>query len=144
MNKTNLNGKLIITLSRALQSTHRASELLFYQNDITMSQFMVLEALYHKGALTVKEIIDAILSSSGNMTVVLRNLEKQGLIERQCNPVDKRSFLIHLTSKGQQHIALLYQQHMNYVALALESISETEKKQVISILRKLSQKEEII
>lgn len=143
-NKTKLNGQFIIALSRGLQQSHKASEALFYQNDITMAQFMVLEALYHKGEMTIKEIIQAVLSSSGNITVVIRNLEKQGLVERLDNPHDNRSFLIRLSAKGEERIETLFAQHMECVAKALTPITDKEIEQVIRILKKLSQKEDII
>lgn len=141
-NNTHLNGKLIIALSRGLQEAHKASEILFYQNDITISQFMVLEALYHKGDLSIKQIINALLSSSGNITVVIRNLEKQGLVERLSSQTDKRSFLIRLTDTGRKRIEPLYTEHMERVATALSPITEQEKEQMIAILKKLSQKED--
>lgn len=132
------NGTLIIALSRALQHIHRESELLFYQNGLTMAQFMVLEALCHKGDLTIKEIIHAVLSSSGNITVVIRNLEQRGLVLRLENPRDKRSFLIRITDAGKDMMLPLYEQHMALVFKAMAPITDLEKEQVISILKKLS------
>lgn len=137
-NKTNIkNGALIIALSRALQRIHKKSELLFYQNDLTMAQFMVLEALYHKGNLTIKEIISAVLSSSGTITVVIRNLERRGLVVRLNNPADKRSFLIQITPAGRELITPLYDRHMEYVAEAVAPLTEEEKSHLITILKKL-------
>lgn len=136
----NNDGKLIIALSRALQHIHKESELLFYRNGLTMAQFMVLEALYHKGDLTIKEIIGAVLSSGGNITVVVRNLEQRGLVARLSNPKDKRSFVIQITDAGKCLLMPVYAQHMAYVAKAAFSVSEEEKKQIIDILKKLTDK----
>lgn len=136
-----LNGQLIIALSRSLQIIHRESEVLFSKQQITMAQFTVLEALYHKGDLTIGQLIEKVLSTSGNMTVVIRNLEKQQLIKRIENPNDKRSYIIQLTTKGKTMIQNLYQQHMDFVGLALEKVSKKDKEKVIDILKQLQIKE---
>jgi MarR family 2-MHQ and catechol resistance regulon transcriptional repressor len=43
---------------------------------LTISQFGVLEALYHKGPLCQRDIASKILKSTGNITLVIVNLEK--------------------------------------------------------------------
>lgn len=140
MKKTTMttNGKLIIALSRSMQSIHRKSDLLFRQNGLTMAQFAVLEALLNKGDLTIGALIEVVLSTSGNMTVVIRNLEKLGYVQRMENPQDKRSFLITLSKSGQTLIEGLFSQHMLLVEQSLAALTDKEKETVISILKKLS------
>lgn len=58
---------------------------------LTSSQFAVLEALYNKGDLKICEIIEKILTTSGNITVVIKNLEKEEFISKYPDPEDKRS-----------------------------------------------------
>ena len=50
--------------------------------DLTAPQFGVLEALYHLGPLCQKDLAAKILKSSGNMTMVIDNLEKRDLVRR--------------------------------------------------------------
>lgn len=102
-----------------------------------MAQFAVLEALLNKGDLTVGGLIEAVLSTSGNMTVVIRNLEKLGHVHRTENPQDKRSFLISLTESGRTLIEGLFTQHMTLVEESLSPITEEEKETIIMILKKL-------
>lgn len=135
MNKC--NGKFIIALSRALRAVHRDSELLFRQYDLTAAQFAVLEALYHKGDQTIGALIESILSTSGNMTVVVRNLEQHGLVQRTENPLDRRSFLVHMTEQGAALIADVFAKHMVLVEESLSPITREEKETVIRILRRL-------
>lgn len=130
------DGKLIIALSRTLQHVHQKSEILFREEGITFTQFMVLEVLYHKQECTIKTIIDSILSSSGNMSVVLRNLEKKKRIERKVNTYDKRSSLICLTPLGKTLITRLYTSHMQYVEEALQPLTSEEKTMIIQTLKK--------
>lgn len=67
---------------------------------ITASQFFVLKDLYNNKTLSVQQLIDNNHDSSGNMTVVLRNLEQKQLITRITNSFDLRSYLFSLTDKG--------------------------------------------
>lgn len=138
MNKIDIeNGKLIIALSRANQSIHRESELLFRQNGLTRAQFEALEALLHKGDMTVGALIESVLSTSGNMTVVIRNLERQGWVSRIKNPADSRSYLICLTPEGKTLIEEVFARHMALVEKALSPITSAEKETIRNILRKL-------
>lgn len=132
-----LDGKLIIALGRAMQRTHQESTTMLRENGLTPAQFMVLELLQHKGESTVQQIIDGVLSTSGNMTVVLRNLAQRGLVRRHANPTDKRSFLIALTPEGKTLIDAIFPRHMDCIANALAPLSEQEKTTVVEILRKL-------
>lgn len=131
------NGKIIIALSRSLQAIHQKSETLFRQRNLTMAQFTVLEALLHKGDLSIQALIDSVLSSSGNMTVVLRNLERRGWVARTKNPSDNRSYLICLTKTGRELILELFPKHMELVEESLAPLDEKEKETVIEILKKL-------
>ncbi len=137
MEATNNDGKFIIALSRALRSAHQKSLALLRQYRLTQPQFEVLEALYHKGALTIGALIQAVLSTSGNMTVVVRNLEKNGLVQCEKNPSDLRSVIVSLTPAGQELIADVFRQHMALIRESLAPITEEEKQTIIQILKKL-------
>src|SRR5512135_2252583 len=59
--------------------------------DITSSQFSALEALYHLGPLRQNQIGAKMLRSAGNMTLVIDNLEKAGLVNRMRATDDRRA-----------------------------------------------------
>lgn len=131
------NGKLIIALGRAMQGSHQKSIAMLRENGLTFPQFTALEVLYHKGELTIQQIIDAVLSTSGNMTVVIRNLEQRGLVRRMENPSDRRSFLIGLTAAGRELMELVFPLHMELLEERLSPLSVQEKETVIQLLRKI-------
>lgn len=137
MKDDTLNGQLIIALSRSLQIIHKQSEMLFREYHLTYAQFTVLEALYHKGDLTIKTLIETVLSTSGNMTVVIRNLEKQGLIKKISHPEDKRSYIIQLTTDGLKLIQIVFKKHMTLVESSMVGLSHEDKKTIIELLKKL-------
>src|ERR1035438_7558889 len=66
---------------------------------LTLTQFAVLEALYHLGPMSLSDIAGKILTTGGNLTMVLGNLEKLGLAHRQKSPEDGRVQIVLLTAK---------------------------------------------
>ncbi len=124
-------------MSRALRTTHIKSEAMLRQNGLTRAQFEVLEALYHKGSLTVGSLIDTVLSTSGNMTVVIRNLEQNGMVRRTKKETDARSYLIDLTEAGREIISSVFEKHMENLENALLPLTDEEKNTIINILNKL-------
>lgn len=75
---------------------------------LTISQFGVLEALHHKGALCQRDIAAKILKSTGNITLVIDNLEKQELVKRERSSEDRRYLTVRLTGKGEAIISSVF------------------------------------
>jgi len=95
-------------LMRAAESvTNRVSRIMTGAG-LTISQFGVLEALHHKGPLCQRDIAAKILKSTGNITLVIDNLEKSGLVRRERDSEDRRFFAVHLTEKGAALIARVF------------------------------------
>ena len=90
--KTNsLNLHLLIALSRTTKKVHNRSASIFSAGGLTTAQFSVLDVLYHKGSQSINQITQLVLSTGGNMTVVINNMEKHGWITRCAHPGDKRT-----------------------------------------------------
>src|SRR4030095_10500497 len=68
--------------------------------DLTYSQFAVLEALYHLGPMNQSEVSHKVLKSGSNMTTVIDNLERDGLVRRERDAEDRRVIHVHLTESG--------------------------------------------
>ncbi|MFA9375456.1 MAG: MarR family winged helix-turn-helix transcriptional regulator [Lachnotalea sp.] len=131
------NLKAFIGLSRTTQALHKRAGSIFNKRGLTVSQFAVLEALYHKGDLTINEIIESILSTSGNMTVVINNLEKDSMIERYVNPKDKRSSVIAITQKGRKKVEEIFPVHLKDLEMSFQQLSEEEKQILVELLKKI-------
>ncbi|WP_394525693.1 MarR family winged helix-turn-helix transcriptional regulator [Lacrimispora sp. JR3] len=135
--ENDLNLKALIGLSRTTQALHRRAGAIFNQAGLTSAQFAALEALYHKGDLTINEIMDSILSTSGNMTVVINNLEKDAMVERHPNPNDKRSCIIAITPKGREKIEEIFPRHLEDLADSFMGLEEEEKEMLVHLLKKI-------
>lgn len=135
---SDLNLKTLVVLSRTTQNVHRREIRTIKEGGLTVSQFAVLEILYHKGDLRICEILDKVLATGGNMTVVIDNLAKQDLVRRCIDPKDRRVNLISITEKGRQLISDIFPKHLENINEIFSVLSTDEKNTLISILKKLS------
>jgi len=104
---------------------------------LTVSQFGVLEALYHLGVLNQSDLAQKLLKSTGNLTTVVDNLTKQGLVERRRCTEDRRVVYIHLTDAGREMLASILPGHVDGVVAAFAVLSEEEQKELGGLLRRL-------
>ncbi|WP_055666993.1 MarR family winged helix-turn-helix transcriptional regulator [Desnuesiella massiliensis] len=132
-----LNLKLLITLSRAMTEINKAQASVITQNGLTLGQFAVLEVLYHKGELCINDIIKKILSTSGNVTVVIENLVKEGYITKQKDPMDKRVSLINITMKGRELIEKIFPMHLKNLEEMFHVLTDEDKIKMIELSKKL-------
>ncbi|MBU0278962.1 MarR family winged helix-turn-helix transcriptional regulator [Gemella sp. zg-1178] len=63
---------------------------------LTLAQFGILDVLYTKGQMKICNLLNIVLATSGNMTVILKNMESANLIYRKKDEVDKPAFLVRL------------------------------------------------
>lgn len=132
------NLKAFVVLMRATQSISREHMCAIKESGLSVNQFGVLELLFHKGDLSISAITEKILSTAGNMTVVINNLIKGGYIARYQSPTDKRVSLVTLTSKGKETISLLFPTHSKNISTIFNRLSSEEKNVLTNLLKKLS------
>jgi MarR family 2-MHQ and catechol resistance regulon transcriptional repressor len=105
--------------------------------ELTVSQFGVLEALYHLGPMCQNELGTKILKSSGNMTLVIDNLEKNGFVTRQRSPDDRRMVIVSLTEIGRQRIKEILPEHIAVITGEMSTLTPEEQKILGDLCRKL-------
>ena len=132
--------KTYVKLMRAAESVTQRTHQHLFATGLTISQFAVLEALYHLGPLSQKEIGQKILRSSGNITMVIDNLEKRGLVKRKRSKVDRRYFIVHLTSRGKKLVEDIFPQHAAVIADEMSVLSESEQEALSKLCKKLGLK----
>lgn len=133
----NLNLKLIVTLKRCLNSVVKNIHPLLLEAGLTESQFGILEVLYHLGPMPICRLMKKTLSTGGNMTVVIDNLKKQKLIDRNHDPKDRRSYIISLTAKGEALIKKIFPVHVKNLSTILKGLNSEEKMAMIELAKKL-------
>jgi MarR family 2-MHQ and catechol resistance regulon transcriptional repressor len=126
-----------IKVSRAMISLE--SRLLSHGTlgELTISQFGVLEALYHLGSLCQGEVSRKVLKSSGNITLVLDNLEKHGLVRRVRSLEDRRMVRIELTQAGRELIEIVLPRHVKIIVEEMSVLTPEEQAELARLSRKL-------
>ncbi len=132
-----------IKLYRATDSVYGRTEGPILAAGLTPSQFGVLETLYHLGPLMVSQLADKHLKSRNNFTVVVNNLEKQGLVRRERSDEDRRAVWVHLTEAGQERIGRIIPDHVRAVVQDLEVLTAEEQEQLGTLLRRLGRQEKV-
>ncbi len=109
--------------------------------NLTISQFGVLEALFHLGSLSQRDLAEKLLKSGGNMTMVIDNLEKRQLVKRERSVEDRRFVSVCLTEEGRQLISKIFPQHVAAVVEEISILTESEQEELGCLCRQLGKKD---
>jgi MarR family transcriptional regulator, 2-MHQ and catechol-resistance regulon repressor len=140
------NPKTVIALDTFIKFTRAASSLegRLFQNDVleglTNSQFGVLETLYHLGTLCQGDLSAKLLRSTGNITLVIDNLEKRNLVSRERDKEDRRMVFIHLTPKGKDLIMKVFPLMAEKIEAEFSSLTTEEQTTLGTLCKKLGKK----
>lgn len=130
-----------IKLTRASDTIHAHLSMSGSMKDLTISQFGVMEALYHLGPQAQNVLGEKILKSNSNMTTVIDNLEKRDLVKRERDKDDRRKIIVHLTASGKSMIEKIFPNHVRAIEEQFSVLSVEEKQILCELLRKLGKKE---
>jgi MarR family 2-MHQ and catechol resistance regulon transcriptional repressor len=138
MAKTNLSApQLWIVLARSHRALTMVVERSVADQGLCLSDFMVLEALLHKGPLTIAEIQEKVLLASGSMTAAVDRLENKGLRVRKTTLEDRRARLLELTSDGKRVVTAAFKEHVADLEKVMAVLDEREKQQIYTASKKL-------
>ena len=126
-----------IKLMRAADTINSAVNLSLSKFGLTESQFNVLDALYHLGPLSQKELGYKLLKSGGNITMVIDNLEKDDYVERRRGKEDRRIFFVHLTKAGEKKLGEILFVQVNFITNEMNRLSKTEQIELQRLCKKI-------
>ncbi len=129
-----------IKLVRSVESLNQRLYPFLTKHSLTESQFAVLEALYHIGPLNQRELSTKLLRSPGNITMVIDNLERRKFVKRERGELDRRHYIIHLTSAGKEFISKIFPEHLQAIVNELGVLSESEHCDLQKMCRKIGLK----
>src|SRR5215467_11150807 len=95
-------ARLWLVMSKCQRGLSQIAERSIQDAGLCLTDFAALEALLHKGPLTITEIQGKVLLASGSMTAAVDRLEKKGLIKRGPAASDRRAKVLHLTPDGRR------------------------------------------
>ena len=121
---------LWVVLARAYRSMAAFVERSIAALDIGLSDFMILEALLHKGPLTMSELCAAALITNASMTAAIDRLEEREFVERVASKEDRRVRRVQLTGQGAALIKRLYARHERDLEEVMSSIPAAERSEI--------------
>jgi MarR family 2-MHQ and catechol resistance regulon transcriptional repressor len=128
---------VFIKLARAADSLTERTHRHLAEVDLTVTQFGVLEVLLHLGAMCQKELGEKLLKSGGNITVVVRNLEKRGLVRRTRHAENRRFVTVELTAPGRALIKRVFPRHVEGLVRELRGLSASDAETLGRLLRQV-------
>src|SRR5699024_11101276 len=132
-----LSLKLLVVLSRALESVKKQVVKDIKSYNVNLTEFAFLEFLYNKGKQPIQVIGKKVLLASRSITYVVDKLEEKGYLERVACPKDRRVIHGKLTAKGHELMDEIFPQHKKAMAEIFANLSKEEKEQSIELLRKI-------
>jgi len=129
--------RLWVVLARAFDAVNRHSRSSIARFGIGVTEFGVLEVLYHKGELPVRQVQQRILVESSSTTYVVDKLCDRGLVRRRQSPADRRVSLLSLTAAGRRIIERIFPPHAETMRRAVGALSRREQTKAIELLRGL-------
>jgi len=129
--------RLWLVLARCHHALSQIAEHSVEEAGLCLTDFAALEALLHKGPLTITEIQGKVMLAGGSMTAAVDRLDQKGLVVRKPAPGDRRAKLLHLTPEGRRVVETVFRRHAAELAAAMAVLSPNEKRELYALLKKL-------
>ena len=134
-----LNMKVVTEMGNVAALIEDILKPMLRPHDLGLYQFRVLEALFLEGDLRIGDLTAMAHTTGGNMTVVLRKLDKAGLITRVVDPDDGRAFNISLSKKGNSVIEKLYPEYLKQLEEKFSPLVRSERETLAALLNKVAE-----
>ena len=135
---TEIPVQAYVRLIRAAETLHQSISRGLMVDGLTASQFSTLKVLKIHGALAQRDIAKYILKSGGNITIVVDNLAREGLVVRDRDTEDRRIVYVRLTPAGEELFDRVYPGHLDRIREMMGPLTDAECVQLMDLLEKLS------
>ncbi len=132
-----LSLKLFVVLTRAIQAIEQKTIQNIKSCGVNLTEFGVLELLYHKGEQPIQKIGQKVLLASSSITYVVDKLEEKHYLTRRACPTDRRVTYAELTAEGKQLMDDIFPQHAEAMQEIMGGLGTEEKKVMIDQVKKL-------
>src|SRR6266404_1553470 len=129
--------RLWLVIAKSYRVLRLLAEQSIANTGLCLTDFAALEALLHKGPLTISQIQEKVRLASGSMTAAVDRLEKLKLVVRKASPNDRRARVVELTPEGKRLAASSFERHAKDVEALMSALSEEEMEQLYGSLKKL-------
>jgi DNA-binding MarR family transcriptional regulator len=108
--------------------------------DTTLPRFDLMSQLErHPQGLKMSELSRRLMVTGGNVTGIVDQLVKEGLVERVDDAADRRAWRVKLTRPGDKAFAEMARAHEGWVVELLGSLTRKESDALMQLLARLKQ-----
>jgi DNA-binding MarR family transcriptional regulator len=118
----------------------RRGRMLLDQHQITPPQFDALLILDRNGDLTIGDLSSRLYLAYSTTTDLVDRLERSGFVARERDQADRRVVRVRLLQKGADIIERVLDARRAYLAGVLESLSHSERSEILRALDLLNDK----
>jgi len=105
------------------------------QYNTTLARFDFLAQLVRQPeGMKMNVLSKKLMVSGGNITGLTDQLVKEGLVVRQDDPNDRRSYLLICTDEGRREFAEMAQSHENWITELMQDLGTSEIEQLYASL----------
>lgn len=129
-------------LLRAGDEAFRVSDEHLARHQISHGRFTVLLLLLDKAqncavAHTPAELAEMAGVTRATMTGLIDTLERDGLVTRKPDPIDRRMMSVALTLHGQSRLEAILPGHFQRMTALMRTLDEAERKTLVRLLTKI-------
>jgi len=107
---------------------------------ITLPRFDLMSQLErHPEGLKMNELSRRMMVTGGNVTGIVDQLVKEGLVARVVEPADRRAFRVRLTRAGDKAFAEMARAHEEWVVALLAGLGRRDSDALMQLLARLKQ-----
>jgi DNA-binding MarR family transcriptional regulator len=108
--------------------------------DSTLPRFDLMAQLERNPrGLRMTALSGRLMVSCGNITGITDQLEREGLVVRTPDPIDRRVIIVKLTSAGLKRFRVIARSHEQWIIELFAGMTPEEKQKIFTLLQKLKQ-----
>lgn len=137
INNAKKDLKSMTVLFRAQQAITEVVKEDVKKYELNISEFSVLEVLFHQKQMTVQGVCEKTLMPNSSMTYVLDKLVKKKLVERVQDQNDKRRYMVKLSNEGLKKANEIFPIHYQVMQEVFSVLSDEEQAIFQVLLKKV-------
>lgn len=138
MNRTEESLKALVGIKRTNDTLDRIVKQDMKNYGLNITEFAVMELLFHKGDQPIQKVKERILVASSSTTYVIDQLVKKAYVTRRQDTTDKRITYAVLTDKGHKLMEDIFPQHEQTIEQAFSTLEDEELSILRTALKKIS------
>ncbi len=126
-----------IAVAKASQIIHQKLAKALTSLDIKVPHLDILANLYRFEGISQQDLARKLLVGRSNISMLLPQIEKRGLIERRPDERDKRILRLHLTEKGRELTRKALAIELELIEYSMSTTSEDECNHVGDVMKRM-------